>query len=277
MLLNTGERFRLNKNDLLMLHYTLHRPEDLDVKVENNQLIISARHETREASGTKTRVFEQKFSLPPGVTSDSVKSSLTREGVLVVTAITKDGTKESSSTSLHEKMDRVLTPSSWDNRRESAFDEVRRDSMSDERRIMSAFDDLRRDSTAKTSSSLFDRNLWDDKSIFASNSEQNGVSRVEYDDNNYKILVNVDKYAPEEIGIKTVDNTVVVEASRKEKTGDGRSYSTQSFSQSFTLPAGVDPETVKSSLSAGGVLTISAPIAKTGRQQQERMVPIKHI
>lgn len=261
-----------------MLHF---RPEDLDVKVENNQLIISARHETREASGTKTRVFEQKFSLPPGVTSDSVKSSLTREGVLVVTAVTKDASKElfkkDSSSSLHEKMDRVLTPSSWDNRRESAFDEVRRDSMSDERRIMSAFDDLRRDSSAKSGSSLFDKNLWDDKSIFASNSEQNGVSRVEYDDSNYKILVNVDKYAPEEIGIKTVDNTVVVEASRKEKTSDGRSYSTQSFSQSFTLPAGVDPETVKSSLSAGGVLTISAPIAKAGRQQHERLVPIKHI
>ena len=241
------------------------------MKVEKDQLIISARHETREASGTKTRVFEQKFSLPPGVSSDTVKSSLTREGVLVVTAGRED------TRALQDKMEKVLTPSAWDTtRRESALDEVRRDSMSDERRIMSAFDDLRRDSGVKTSSSLFDRNLFDDKSIFASNSEQNGISRVEYDDNNYKIIVNVEKYSPEEIGIKTVENTVVVEAKHQEKTGDGRSYSTQSFSQSFTLPAGVDPETVKSSLSSGGVLTISAPIARPGRQQ-ERLVPIKHI
>ena len=48
-----------------------------------------------------------------------------------------------------------MSPSSWDTRRESAFDDIRRDSLSDEKRIMSAFDDLRRDS-AKTSS-LFDR------------------------------------------------------------------------------------------------------------------------
>ena len=83
---------------------------------------------------------------------------------------------------------RVMSPSSWDNKQQSAFDDVRRDSSSDERRIMSAFDDLRRDST-KTSSSLFGglTSLYDDKSIFANNSEQSGVSHVEYDDKNYKV------------------------------------------------------------------------------------------
>merc|ERR1712107_970422 len=213
----------------------------------------------------------------------SVKSNLTRDGFLVVTAskegyesksVVKENFSDTSSTrGLQDKMDRVLTPSSWDTRRESAFDDVGRDSISDEKRIMSAFDDLRRDSNK--SSSLFDRSLFDDKSIFASNSEQSGISRVEYDDN--KILVNVDKYSPEELVIKTVENTVVVEAKHQEKTSDGRSYSTQSFSQSFTLPQGVDPESVKSSLSGAGVLTISAPITKAGRAQQERLVPIKHI
>lgn len=268
----------------VQINVSEYKPEDLDVKVENNQLVISAKQETKEAGGgTRTRVFEQKFSLPPGVDPESVKSSLTRDNVLVVTA-SKEGhqdtsraTRESNADtkSLNNKMDRVLTPSSWDTRRESAFDEVRRDSMSDEKRIMSAFDDLRRDSNKN--SSLFDRSLFDDKSIFASNSEQNGISRVEYDDNNYKILVNVDKYNPEEMVIKTIDNTVVVEAKHQEKTSDGRSFSTQSFSQSFTLPQGVDPESVKSSLSQQGVLTISAPLNKTSRVQQERLVPIKHI
>ena len=49
-----------------------------------------------------------------------------------------------------------------------------------------------------------------------------------------------------------MNNTVVVEAKHEEKTSDGRSYATQSFNQSFSLPAGVDPETVKSSLSKQG-------------------------
>merc|ERR1711971_718817 len=229
-----------------------YKPEDLDVKVENNQLVISAKQETKEAGGgTRTRVFEQKFSLPPGVDPASVKSNLTRDNVLVVTAA-KEGyqdrtVKESyaDTKALNTKMDRVLAPSSWDTKRESAFDEVRRDSMSDEKRIMSAFDDLRRDSNKN--SSLFDRSLF------------------------------VDKYNPEELVIKTIENTVVVEAKHQEKTTDGRSFSTQSFSQSFTLPQGVDPEAVKSSLSQSGVLTISAPLNKTSRPQQERLVPIKHI
>merc|ERR1711976_223302 len=261
-------------------------PNDLDVKVENNNLVICAKQESRDQSGTiRSRVFEQKFSLPAGIVTDSVKSNLSREGVLVITADreTTDTSralytkldKDADTRSLQNKMDRVLTPSSWDTRRESAFDDVRRDSLSDEKRIMSAFDDLRRDSTK--SSSLFDRSLLDDKSIFASNSEQSGISQVEYDDKDYKILVNVDKYTPEELVIKTVDNTVVVEAKHKEKTSDGRSYSTQSFSQSFTLPRGVDPDSVKSSLSPQGVLTISAPIDKPARVNQERLVPIKHI
>ena len=70
---------------------------------------------------------------------------------------------------------------------------------------------------------------------------------------------------------------MIVEAKHEEKTSDGRSCSTQSFSQSFTLPAGVDPDTVKSALSKQGVLTISAPVAATGRHHQERLVPIKHL
>ena len=153
-------------------------PEDLDVKVEGGNLIISAKQEVKEAGGSRCRVFEQKFSLPPGVRTDTVRSSLDRDGFLVVTA-SKD-----AENSLENKMDRVMAPSSWDSK-PSAFDEVRRDSNSDERRIMSAFDDLRRDSSKK--GSLFGGSLYDDKSIFATNSEQSGVSHVEYDDKNYKV------------------------------------------------------------------------------------------
>ena len=148
--------------------------------MEGGNLIIAAKQEVKEAGGSRSRVFEQKFSLPPGVRTDTVRSSLNREGYLVVTA-----SKETENlASLENKMDRVMAPTSWDSK-PSAFDEVRRDSSSDERRIMSAFDDLRRDSSKK--GSLFGGSLYDDKSIFATNSEQSGVSHVEYDDKNYKV------------------------------------------------------------------------------------------
>merc|ERR1711994_620076 len=92
-----------------------------------------------------------------------------------------------------------------------------------------------------------------------------GVSRVVHDDDMYKIM------------IKTIDNNVVVEAKHEEKTSDGRSFSTQSFNQSFALPRGVNPESVSSSLSKSGVLTISAPLPKALKSNgSERLIPIKH-
>merc|ERR1712168_653887 len=128
--------------------------------------------------------------------------------------------------------------------------------------------------------SIFDKersgSLFDDRSLFAANSEQNGISRVQNDDDTYKILVNVENYKPEELVIKTVDNTVHVEAKHEEKTSDGRSYSTRSFNQSFTLPRGVNPESVSSALSKDGVLTIAAPLPKAIKNPNpERLVPIK--
>jgi len=118
--------------------------------------------------------------------------------------------------------------------------------------------------------SLFDH----ENSILAANSES-GVSRVEYDNDNYKIHVNVKDFLPEELVVKTVDNTVKVDAKHEEKTASGNSYSTRSFSQSFTLPRGANPDAISSSLSKEGVLTISAPLPKSLGANGERPVPIK--
>ena len=172
-----------------------------------------------------------------------------------------------------------------DRRRESAFDNLRRDSALHSGGLLSKHDSMFDNPRAgffedrsifdrERSGSLFDR---DDRSLFAANSEQNGVSRVQYDDDTYKILVNVESYKPEELVIKTVDNTVHVEATHQEKTSDGRSYSTKSFNQSFTLPRGVNPDLVTSALSKEGVLTIAAPLpqALKGPAANERLVPIK--
>ena len=105
-----------------------------------------------------------------------------------------------------------------------------------------------------------------------------GISKVQYDDDTYKITVNVENYNPEELTIKTVGNSVQVEAKHMEKTSDGRSFSSRNFTQSFSLPKGVNPDEVKSNLSKDGTLTIEAPLPqpKTSLKGTERMVPITH-
>merc|ERR1711970_1551273 len=272
----------------ISLDVTSYRPEDLDVKVEGNSIIITAKQEIQEQGGTRTRVFEQKFSLPSGVKAELVKSSLTREGVLMITAPKGNvAAKQSYTESVENKMDKVLDPNSWedDDRRrasnsDSAFNDMRKGSAFD-----SSLPSTRKESSMLDSSrpSIHDRDRSgsllhrDERSLFAANSEQNGISRVQYDDDSYKIHVNVEKYKPEELVIKTVDNTVIVEAKHEEKTPEGRSYSTHSFNQSFTLPRGVNPESVTSALSKEGVLTISAPLPKALKSSNpERLVPIKN-
>ena len=309
------------------------RPENLDVRVEGNSIVITAKQELAEAGGVRTRVFEQKFSMPSGVKAELVRSSLNKEGTLVITAPRGNTAAQRSYTeTLENKMDKVLEPKTWSNGKDDSFfddsardlkkkdsffddsvmdvkkkdsffgdsrkdfedrrkefmDDFHKDSIFNDKRRESAFDDLRKDSFSSPIStsrhgSIFDRPAAERSAIFDNRDrsgslfdDQNGGARVVYEDDQYKILINVEHFQPEELMIKTVDNNVIVEAKHEEKTSDGRSFSTKSFNQSFALPRGVSPDTVSSSLSKTGVLTISAPLPRALKTSGERLVPIKH-
>jgi len=271
-----------------------YKPDELDVKVEGNNIIITAKQAVQEAGGTRTRVFEQKFSMPSGVQADKVSSSLTKDGVLVIDAPRGNSSANQSYTkSIENSMNKVMTPSKWEDDRPTR-DTSSSSSSSTTTTTSKAFNSPLSSNLHGGGSNIFDQrpSLLDDssffeprkgslfdneKSILAANSETNGVSRVEYDATNYKIHVNVENFLPEELVVKTIDNTVKVDAKHEEKTGDGHSYSTRSFSQSFTLPRGVNPDSISSALSKEGVLTISAPLPPALKSNaNERMVPIKH-
>jgi len=275
-----------------------YNPENLDVRVEGSSIIITAKQELQEAGGSRTRVSEQKFSLPSGVRAELVKSALNREGMLVITAPRGEEATKVHTETVENKMEKVLNPASWDEERRrdsafterrgiSAFDDFRRDSAVDEKRIESVFDDLRRDSafnsqiTSSKHGSLLDTHrpsLFDDGSLFGRTNAQDDISQVHVENDTYKIVVNVQSYKPEEIVIKTINNTVKVDAKHEEKGSNGQIFSTQSFSQSFSLPPGVDPESVSSGLSKEGVLTISAPLPKTGGNTGAGvMIPVQHL
>ena len=63
-----------------------YKPEELDVKVEGSTIVITAKQEIKEVGGIRTRVFEQKFTLPAGGKAEKVASSLDRDGLLTITA-----------------------------------------------------------------------------------------------------------------------------------------------------------------------------------------------
>jgi len=264
--------------------------------VEGSTIVITAKQEIKEVGGIRTRVFEQKFTLPAGVKAEKVASSLDRDGLLTITAPRGNSSASSLNQSIEQRMDRVMAPSSWNEpsvattpsstaspktsgardlhitrtgATASPADSMAKGLASDpffDRSTLGAMDSFGRDSPAR---SLFQHSEALDNT--------DGVSRVTTDDGTYKIHVNVKNYKPEELVIKTVGNSVQVEAKHMEKTPDGQSYSSRNFTQSFSLPKGVNPEAVTSSLGKDGQLVIEAPLPQpTLKQSGERMVPIRH-
>ncbi|RZF37362.1 hypothetical protein LSTR_LSTR010457 [Laodelphax striatellus] len=87
-----------------------------------------------------------------------------------------------------------------------------------------------------------------------------------------KLRFDVSQYQPEEIIVKTVDNKLLVHAKHEEKSDSKSVY--REYNREFLLPKGTNPESIKSSLSKDGVLTVEAPLPALGAP--EKMIPITH-
>merc|ERR1711944_96890 len=58
-----------------------YKPEELSIKTEGTTLVVLAKHEEKSGdSSYVTKQFEQRFTLPSGVKSDAISSSLSRDG-----------------------------------------------------------------------------------------------------------------------------------------------------------------------------------------------------
>lgn len=84
-----------------------------------------------------------------------------------------------------------------------------------------------------------------------------------------KLRFDVSQYQPEEIVVKTVDNKLLVHAKHEEKTESKSVY--REYNREFMLPKGTNPESIKSSLSKDGVLTVEAPLPAI---EGEKLIPI---
>ncbi|CRL04120.1 CLUMA_CG017232, isoform A [Clunio marinus] len=88
-----------------------------------------------------------------------------------------------------------------------------------------------------------------------------------------KLRFDVSQYTPEEIVVKTVDNKLMVHAKHEEKTDTKSVY--REYNREFLLPKNVNPESIRSSLSKDGVLTVDAPLPAIAGPG-EKMIPIAH-
>lgn len=89
----------------------------------------------------------------------------------------------------------------------------------------------------------------------------------------FHACVDVSHFKPSEVTVKTVDNTVVIEAKHDERD-DGHGPIQRRLVRKYNLPEDCDVQTLKSTLSEG-VLTIKAPVS-TVTPGEEKHVPIAH-
>ncbi|XP_037045375.1 heat shock protein 27-like [Bradysia coprophila] len=74
----------------------------------------------------------------------------------------------------------------------------------------------------------------------------------------FQVCMDVQQFAPNEISVKTVDNTIVVEAKHEERQ-DEHGYISRQFKRRYALPKGFNIKDVVTQLSSDGILTIKAP------------------
>ncbi|XP_046651977.1 heat shock protein beta-6-like [Daphnia pulicaria] len=98
------------------------------------------------------------------------------------------------------------------------------------------------------------------------------ISSVKEDDKSFQVMVDVSHFHPSEITVKTTDKHIIVHA-RHEERNDQHGFVSREFRRRVTIPEGVNHESVTSTISPEGILTILAPKMML-EGSNERVIPI---
>uniref|UniRef100_A0A8C7E376 Heat shock protein beta-1 n=1 Tax=Naja naja TaxID=35670 RepID=A0A8C7E376_NAJNA len=100
-----------------------------------------------------------------------------------------------------------------------------------------------------------------------------GVSEIRQTSDSWKVALDVNHFAPEELMVKTKDGVVEITGKHEEKQ-DEHGFISRCFTRKYTLPPGIDASVVRSSLSPDGMLTVEAPLPKPAIQSAEITIPV---
>ncbi|XP_066491602.1 heat shock protein beta-1 [Tiliqua scincoides] len=100
-----------------------------------------------------------------------------------------------------------------------------------------------------------------------------GISEIRQTSESWKVALDVNHFAPEELVVKTKDGVVEITGKHEERQ-DEHGFISRCFTRKYTLPVGVDPTAVRSSLSPDGTLTVEVPLPKPAIQSAEIKIPV---
>ncbi|XP_075761070.1 heat shock protein beta-1 [Pelodiscus sinensis] len=100
-----------------------------------------------------------------------------------------------------------------------------------------------------------------------------GISEIRQTADSWKVALDVNHFAPEELVVKTKEGVVEITGKHEERQ-DEHGFISRCFTRKYTLPPGIDATTVRSSLSPDGTLTVEAPLPKPAIQSAEITIPV---
>ncbi len=91
-------------------------PDDIEVRVEGDQLVLQGEREVRRGANFTKRFFNQKFALPDNINVDEMTSDVSKDGVLAVSApalkpVTAEGVDADGTTTITKKGETKTTTS----------------------------------------------------------------------------------------------------------------------------------------------------------------------
>lgn len=97
------------------------------------------------------------------------------------------------------------------------------------------------------------------------------LSEMKMEKDRFSLNLDVKHFKPEELSVKINGDFIEIHAKHEDRQDD-HGFISREFLRKYRVPAGMDPASVTSSLSADGVLTVIAPRKHT--EGPERTIPI---
>ncbi|KAK0428320.1 hypothetical protein QR680_010730 [Steinernema hermaphroditum] len=97
-------------------------------------------------------------------------------------------------------------------------------------------------------------------------------SNVSRKDGDYSVSFKTSEFAPEELEVNVVGDSIVVEGKHSSESENGSIK--RHFCQKILIPSDVDPKSIQSALDFNGNLSVSAKIKKPAVEEGKRNIPI---
>ncbi|ETN66641.1 lethal(2)essential for life protein, l2efl [Anopheles darlingi] len=239
----TNDKFQIN------LDVQQFAPEEISVKYVDKSLVVEGKHEEKQDEhGYISRHFVRRYTLPAGHNENQIESSLSSDGILTITC---------PRLAIEQKPEKTIPITQTGQPQKTIDQKKAEDKM-----------ELQQSQQHRHPSGRYVR-PWHSSCV--ANKRDSG-STVNVTNDKFQINLDVQQFAPEEISVKYVDKSLVVEGKHEEKQ-DEHGYISRHFVRRYTLPAGHNENQIESSLSSDGILTITCPRLAI-EQKPEKTIPI---